>query len=158
MSNDREEEQGLGKTAQIQSAVLSSNSPREPQYKCTSANVILYIIACFCIVMLGLSLPVYQVRLDWLPLPCTALIRPSQLSCLGTCIVHPESFRSNAQNAIAFARRNRPRFNRNDEFACVYLRLRSFASTVCDRPHARTCMRTRARTYIGKVWVWHYLR
>ena len=35
------------------------------------------------------------------------------------------SVRSNAQNAIAFARRNRPRVNRSDEFACVYLRLRA---------------------------------
>ena len=39
-------------------------------------------------------------------------------------IVHPESFRCKAQNANAFARRNRPRVERNDEFACVYLRLR----------------------------------
>ena len=92
-------------------------------------------------------------------------------------IVHPESFRSNAQNANAFACRNRPRVERNDEFACVYLRsfasmhlrsfasmhlrsfasmhLRSFASTVCDRPHARTSVRTRARTYIDQVWAWH---
>ena len=77
-------------------------------------------------------------------------------------IVHPESFRSNAQNANAFARRNRPRVERNDEFACVYLRsrafacvrLRSFSSTVRDRPRART----RARTYIDMVWAWHYLR
>ena len=47
-------------------------------------------------------------------------------------IVHPESFRSNTQIAIAFERRNRPRVNHNDEFACVYLRLRAFASTVRD--------------------------
>ena len=83
-------------------------------------------------------------------------------------IVHPESFRSNAQNANAFARRNPPRVECSDEFACVYLRsrafacvrLRSFASTVRDRPRARTCVRTRARTYmyIDKVWGWHYLR
>ena len=46
-------------------------------------------------------------------------------------IVHPESGRSNAQNAIAFARRNRPRINRSGEFACVYLRLR-----------ARTCVQS----------------
>ena len=32
------------------------------------------------------SLPVYQVRLDWLPLPCIALIRPSQLSCLSSSV------------------------------------------------------------------------
>ena len=46
-------------------------------------------------------------------------------------IVHPESFRSNAQIAIAFARRNRPRVNRSDEFACVCIcvRLRSTACT-----------------------------
>ena len=36
--------------------------------------------------MLSLSLPVYQVRLDWLPLPCIALIRPSQLRCLGSSV------------------------------------------------------------------------
>ena len=71
-------------------------------------------------------------------------------------IVHPESFRSNAQNAIAFARRNHPLVDRNDEFVCVYLH--SFASTVRNRPRARTCVRTCARTYIGKVWAWHYLR
>ena len=75
-----------------------------------------------------------------------------------TSIVYPESFRSNAQIAIAFARRNRPRVDRNDEFACVYLRSRAFASTVCDRLHVRTCVRTRVHTYIGKVWAWHYLR
>ena len=32
------------------------------------------------------SLPVYQVRLEWLSLPCIALIRPSQLSCLGSTV------------------------------------------------------------------------
>ena len=31
-------------------------------------------------------LSVYQVRLYWLPLPCIALIRPSQLSCLGSSV------------------------------------------------------------------------
>ena len=36
--------------------------------------------------MLSSSLPVYQVRLDWLPLPCIALIRPNQLSCLGSSV------------------------------------------------------------------------
>ena len=67
-----------------------------------------------------------------------------------TYIVHPESFRSNAQNANAFARRNRPRVKRNGAFICVRvrLRLRSFASTVRDRPRALTCVRTRLRTYI----------
>ena len=44
-------------------------------------------------------------------------------------IVHPESFRS--KNANAFASRNRPRIDRNDEFACVYLRSRAFAF-VCE--------------------------
>ena len=29
---------------------------------------------------------VYQVRLDWLPLPCIALIWSSQLSCLGSSV------------------------------------------------------------------------
>ena len=68
-------------------------------------------------------------------------------------IVHPESFRSNAQNTKAFARRNRLRVERNDEFACVYLRSRafacvrlcSFASTVRDRPRACMCMRMQIR-------------
>ena len=36
--------------------------------------------------MLSLSLLVYQVELDWLPLPCVALIQPSQLSCLGNSV------------------------------------------------------------------------
>ena len=36
--------------------------------------------------MLSLSWPVYQVRLDWLPSPCIALIHPSQLSCLGNSV------------------------------------------------------------------------
>ena len=63
-------------------------------------------------------------------------------------IIHPESFRSNAQNANAFACRNLPRVECNDEFAHVYLRsfacvrLHSFASTVRDRPRARTYMCT----------------
>ena len=60
-------------------------------------------------------------------------------------IVHPDSFRSNAQNAITFARRNHPRVNRSGEFACVYLHLRAFAGTVRDRARARTCMRARVR-------------
>ena len=76
--------------------------------------------------------------------------------CAHLSIVHPEFSRSNAQKANAFACRNCPRVERNDEFAYVYLR--SFASTVRDRPRARTCVRTPARTYIGKVWAWHYLR
>ena len=46
-------------------------------------------------------------------------------------IVHPESGRSNAQNAIAFSRRNLPRINCSGEFACVYFRLR-----------ARTCVQS----------------
>ena len=70
--------------------------------------------------------------------------------CKFSYIVHPESFRSNTQNANAFARRNRPRVKRNGGFICVRvrLRLRSFASTVRVRPHALTCVRTRLRTYI----------
>ena len=39
-------------------------------------------------------------------------------------IVHPESFRSNVQNAITFARRNRPRIICSNVFECVYLCLR----------------------------------
>ena len=48
------------------------------------------------------------------------------IACFLLYIGHPESFRSNAQNAIAFARRNRQHVIRSDEFACVYLRLRAF--------------------------------
>ena len=67
-------------------------------------------------------------------------------------IVHPESFRSNAQNAIAFACRNRPRVKRNDEFACVYLRSRAFAFAFvceyCSRLTACAYVRAHARTYV----------
>ena len=66
-------------------------------------------------------------------------------------IVHPESFRSNAQNAIVFARRNRPCVNRSDAFACVYLclrALRAFASTVRDRVRACTCVQSHVHAYI----------
>ena len=79
-------------------------------------------------------------------------------------IVHPESFRSNAQNAIAFARRNRPRVNRSDRlraFICVCLRVLFAIVCVrvraCNRTYvraiARTCVRShlryvRTRTYI----------
>ena len=46
--------------------------------------------ACVCVhvhsFMLSLSMPVYQVRLEWLPLPCIALIQPSQLSYLGSSV------------------------------------------------------------------------
>ena len=62
-----------------------------------------------------------------------------------TIVQHPESFRSNAQNAIMFARKNRPRVNRSGEFACIYLRLRAFASTVRDRERARTCVQSLVR-------------
>ena len=42
---------------------------------------------CVCAHMHAwLSLPVNQVRLDFLLLPCTALIRTSQLSCLGSSV------------------------------------------------------------------------
>ena len=61
-----------------------------------------------------------------------------------TYIVHPESFRSNAQNAIAFARRNCPRVKRDDAFACVYLRSRAFAIVgVCEY-----CLRSTACAYV----------
>ena len=65
-------------------------------------------------------------------------------------IVHPESFSSNAQIAIAFARRNRPRVDRNDEFACVYLRSRA---CVCVRLRVlfvidRVCVRACVHAYI----------
>ena len=53
----------------------------------------------------------------------------------GCTIVHPESFRSNAQNAIAFACRNLPRVNRSGEFASVYLRLRALT---CDHTHVNS--------------------
>ena len=69
--------------------------------------------------------------------------------CIKAVIVHPESFRSNAQNAIAFARRNRPRVNRSDRlraFICVCLCLRAFASTVCDQ--VRAIARTYVRSYL----------
>ena len=70
-------------------------------------------------------------------------------------IAHPESFRCNAQIAIAFARRNRPRIHRNDEFACIYLRSRAFAfAFVCeyilfaiDRVRVRTYVRDRGDVY-----------
>ena len=38
------------------------------------------------LLMLSLSLPVYQVRLEWLRLPCIALIWPSQLICQGSSV------------------------------------------------------------------------
>ena len=44
----------------------------------------------------------------------------------------------NAQNAIAFARRNRPRVNRSGEFACIYLRLRVLFAIERMRAIART--------------------
>ena len=72
----------------------------------------------------------------------------NQFVFCGGSTVHPESFRSNAQNANAFERRNRPRVKRNGAFICVRLRLRSFASTVRDRPRALTCVRTRLCMYI----------
>ena len=62
------------------------------------------------------------------------------------CIVHPESFRSNAQNANAFARRNRPLVERNDEFACVYLHSFAFVCEYCSRSTAvRACVRAHVR-------------
>ena len=41
---------------------------------------------CTTFSKLSVSLPVYQVRLDWLPLPCIALIRLNQLGCLGSSV------------------------------------------------------------------------
>ena len=84
--------------------------------------------------------------------------------CVRVLIVHPECFRSNTQNANIFACRKCRHVQCNDEFAGVYLcsfacvRLLLFASTVRDRPRARTCIRTHVPIYIGKVWAWHYLR
>ena len=43
--------------------------------------VVSIICTCTCF-----STTVYQVRLDWLPLPCIDLIQPSQLSCLGSSV------------------------------------------------------------------------
>ena len=40
---------------------------------------------CGGVLMLSLSIPVYQVRY-WLPLPGIALIQPGQLSCLGSSV------------------------------------------------------------------------
>ena len=61
-----------------------------------------------------------------------------------TRIVHPESFRSNVQIPIMFARRNRPRVDCSDEFACVYLHLRAFAfACVCEY-----CSRSTACAYV----------
>ena len=65
--------------------------------------------------------------------------------------VHPESFRSNAQITIAFARRNRPRVHRNDEVARIYLRSRAFASTVRDRPRARTYVNARRELHLKSI-------
>ena len=49
---------------------------------CVSVCVVCYT----CYTMLSTSLPVYQVKLDWSPLLCIALIQPSQLSCLGSSV------------------------------------------------------------------------
>ena len=73
-------------------------------------------------------------------------------------IVHPERFRSNVQIAIAFARRNRPRVHRNNEFACVYLRLRAFASTDRDRLCARTYVRARRELHLVCVFFLFFLK
>ena len=44
-------------------------------HACVELGVIGGLITPVHFLMLSLSLPVYQVRLDWLPLPCIALIR-----------------------------------------------------------------------------------
>ena len=55
---------------------------------CVCAHVCVCTCVCVCVcVCVHLDAEfefVYQVRLDWLPLPCMALIRPSQLGCLGS--------------------------------------------------------------------------
>ena len=48
-------------------------------YKCLKAlNLTLMhgisVCVCMCVCMLSWSLPVFQVKLHWLPLPCIALI------------------------------------------------------------------------------------
>ena len=61
-------------------------------------------------------------------------------------IVHPESFRSNAQNAIAFARRNQSIAAVSlCAFICICVHLHAFASTVRDRVHAHTCVQSHVR-------------
>ena len=66
-------------------------------------------------------------------------------------IVHPESFRSNAQIAIAFARRNRPRVHRNNEFACVYLHSRAFAFAFVCEYCSRSCACVRAYVDVNSI-------
>ena len=74
-----------------------------------------------------------------------------------THIVHPECFRSNVQNAIAVARRNRPRVNRSSEFACVYSRLRAFAFACiceyCSRSSVCAYVRAIAHTWCDRAYV-----
>ena len=65
-------------------------------------------------------------------------------SCSSLLIVHPESFRSNAQNTIVFAHINHPRINHSDEFAYVYLHLRAFA---IDRVHVHAYIRAHTCVY-----------
>ena len=55
-------------------------------------------------------------------------------------IVHLESVRSNAQNAIAFARRNRPRVNSSGEF-CVCLFGVCVRVRACNRTYKCACDR-----------------
>ena len=66
------------------------------------------------------------------------------------CIVHPESFRSNTQNAKRVCTQKLPtcRTQTMSLRAFMCIRLRSFASTVCDRPRAHTvcaCVRVHVR-------------
>ena len=75
--------------------------------------------------------------------------------CKVQSTVHPESFRSNAQIAIGFACRNRPRVHRNDEFAYVYLRSHAFPfAFVCDycsQSTVRACVREYVRVFFFMV-------
>ena len=53
---------------------------------CVRACVCMYAGVCTYMYTGMHTLLVYQVRLDWLPLPCITLIRPSQLGCLGSSV------------------------------------------------------------------------
>ena len=46
----------------------------------------IHILYIKVLTTLDVELEFAYLRLDWLPLPCIALIRPSQLSCLGSSV------------------------------------------------------------------------